>query len=66
MLLKRLDHCVCCPWEHIGVGDGLGISAHWQRFSPIVSDVFTFAEVEAALAKATTPGAADKVVVTFD
>jgi threonine dehydrogenase-like Zn-dependent dehydrogenase len=42
------------------------ISAHWQRFSPIVSDVFTFAEVEAALAKATTPGAADKVVVTFD
>jgi 2-desacetyl-2-hydroxyethyl bacteriochlorophyllide A dehydrogenase len=42
------------------------IAADWQRFGLIVSDRFPFAEAQKALVTASTPGAADKVVVTFD
>ncbi|MEV6348161.1 zinc-binding dehydrogenase [Actinoplanes sp. NPDC051851] len=41
------------------------IVANWERYAHIVSDTVPFAEVERALALATTPGAAEKVVVTF-
>ncbi|WP_203826459.1 zinc-dependent alcohol dehydrogenase [Actinoplanes palleronii] len=39
--------------------------AHWERYALIVSDPVPFAEVGRALELAATPGAADKVVVTF-
>lgn len=42
------------------------IIANWQRYALIVSDTVPFAESARALDLATTPGAADKVVVTFD
>lgn len=42
------------------------IAENWEKFAIIVSDTFPFAEVEEALTAATTPGRADKVVVTFD
>jgi 2-desacetyl-2-hydroxyethyl bacteriochlorophyllide A dehydrogenase len=42
------------------------IAEDWKRFAVIVSDRFPFAEVQKALTTAATPGAADKVVVTFD
>ena len=42
------------------------IAANWEKFAVIVSDRFDFADVQQALATASTPGAADKVVVTFD
>lgn len=42
------------------------IAENWERFAVIVSDVFPFSDVQAALETASTPGAADKVVVTFD
>ncbi|WP_344646518.1 zinc-dependent alcohol dehydrogenase [Winogradskya consettensis] len=38
---------------------------NWQRYALIVSDTIPFAEAQRALDLATTPGAADKVVVTF-
>ena len=38
----------------------------WERFSLIISHRFPFADVQEALATASTPGAAEKVVVTFD
>lgn len=41
------------------------IVAEWEKFALIISDEFDFADVEQALALAGTPGAADKVVVTF-
>jgi threonine dehydrogenase-like Zn-dependent dehydrogenase len=41
------------------------IVAEWEKFAVIISDRFDFADAEAALALAGTPGAADKVVVTF-
>lgn len=41
------------------------IAGHWEKFAVIVSDRFDFSDVEQALATASTPGAADKVVVTF-
>ena len=41
------------------------IAEHWEKFAVIVSDRFDFADVEQALITARTPGAADKVVVTF-
>ncbi len=40
--------------------------ANWRRYALIVSDTIPFAEIDTALAKAGTPGAADKVVVTRD
>jgi 2-desacetyl-2-hydroxyethyl bacteriochlorophyllide A dehydrogenase len=42
------------------------IEENWARFALIVSDRFPFADVQKALETAATPGAADKVVVTFD
>lgn len=39
--------------------------ANWQKYALIVSDTFSFDEVDDALALASTPGAADKVMVTF-
>ena len=42
------------------------IAEHWEKFAVIVSDRFDFADVRQALVTAGTPGAADKVVVTFD
>jgi threonine dehydrogenase-like Zn-dependent dehydrogenase len=41
------------------------IAQNWERFSTIISDRFEFADVQKALETAATPGAADKVVVTF-
>ena len=40
--------------------------ANWERYAVIVSHSFGFDDVEEALQTALTPGAADKVVVTFD
>lgn len=36
-----------------------------ERYSQIISDRYPFAQVEQALTTAVTPGAADKVMVTF-
>ena len=41
------------------------IAENWEKFAVIVSDTFDFADVDQALTLAGTPGAADKVVVTF-
>ncbi|GAY13939.1 threonine dehydrogenase [Mycobacterium sp. shizuoka-1] len=40
--------------------------ANWKKYAVIVSHTFGFDEVQEALRTAATPGAADKVVVTFD
>lgn len=42
------------------------IVANWEKYQLIISDRFDFADVEAALTTAGTPGAADKVMVTFE
>jgi (R,R)-butanediol dehydrogenase/meso-butanediol dehydrogenase/diacetyl reductase len=52
------------PTEIFEVTDD--IIANWKRYAPIVSHRFGFDDVELALKTAGTPGAADKVVVTFD
>ena len=41
------------------------IIAEWEKYALIISHRFDFADVQEALTVATTPGAADKVVVTF-
>lgn len=41
------------------------IIAAWERYALIISDTLPFDRVQEALALAATPGAADKVVVTF-
>lgn len=41
------------------------IIADWERYALIISDTLPFDRVEEALTLASTPGAADKVVVTF-
>jgi 2-desacetyl-2-hydroxyethyl bacteriochlorophyllide A dehydrogenase len=41
------------------------IIAAWERYGKIISDTLPFDRVEEALTLAMTPGAADKVVVTF-
>jgi L-iditol 2-dehydrogenase len=41
------------------------IIANWEKYAVIVSHTIPFADVEDALKTASTPGAADKVVVTF-
>jgi threonine dehydrogenase-like Zn-dependent dehydrogenase len=41
------------------------IVAEWEKFALIISDRVPFADVEQALTLASTPGAADKVVVVF-
>jgi L-iditol 2-dehydrogenase len=40
--------------------------ANWEKYAVIVSHTVPFENVGAALEMAATPGAADKVVVTFD
>jgi 2-desacetyl-2-hydroxyethyl bacteriochlorophyllide A dehydrogenase len=40
--------------------------ANWEKYAVIVSHTIPFADVEEALGTASTPGAADKVVVTFN
>lgn len=40
--------------------------ANWEKYAVIVSHTIDFTDVEGALQLAATPGAADKVVVTFD
>jgi len=42
------------------------IVENWLKYAVIISHTFPFADVEDALQCAATPGAADKVVVTFD
>ncbi|MCV7174330.1 zinc-dependent alcohol dehydrogenase [Mycolicibacterium sphagni] len=42
------------------------LAANWEKYAVIVSHTFGFDEVQGALRTASTPGAADKVVVTFD
>jgi L-iditol 2-dehydrogenase len=39
--------------------------ANWEKYALIVSHTIAFENVGAALEMAATPGAADKVVVTF-
>jgi L-iditol 2-dehydrogenase len=41
------------------------IIANWEKYAVIVSHTLPFDDVAAALRMAATPGAADKVVVTF-
>lgn len=41
------------------------IIAAWERYARIISDIVPFDRVQEAITLATTPGAADKVVVTF-
>ncbi|ORB65599.1 zinc-dependent alcohol dehydrogenase [Mycolicibacterium tusciae] len=40
--------------------------ANWERYAVIVSHTIPFADIDEALRMASTPGAADKVVVVFD
>lgn len=42
------------------------IVANWEKYAVIVSHTYPFEDVNAALQAASTPGATDKVVVTFD
>ncbi|MEO6084293.1 MAG: zinc-binding dehydrogenase [Umezawaea sp.] len=41
------------------------IAENWEKFAVIISNRFPFPEVRDALEMASTPGAADKIVVTF-
>ncbi|WP_435749187.1 zinc-dependent alcohol dehydrogenase [Microbacterium sp. PMB16] len=52
------------PTEIFEVTDD--IIENWEKYAVIVSDVLPFDRALEALALAQTPGAADKVVVTFD
>jgi threonine dehydrogenase-like Zn-dependent dehydrogenase len=52
------------PTEIFEVTDD--IIANWEKYQLIISDRFSFDNVELALTTAATPGAADKVMVTFD
>jgi threonine dehydrogenase-like Zn-dependent dehydrogenase len=42
------------------------IIANWEKYAVIVSHTIPFADIEEAFKTASTPGAADKVVVTFN
>ena len=42
------------------------IIANWEKYAVIVSHTIPFADVDEALRTASTPGAADKIVVTFN
>jgi len=42
------------------------IITNWEKYALIISDTFDFADVDLALKTAGTPGAADKVMVTFE
>ena len=52
------------PTEIFEVTDS--IIEHWDKYQHIISDIVPFAEAERAMTLASTPGAADKVVVIFD
>jgi threonine dehydrogenase-like Zn-dependent dehydrogenase len=52
------------PTEIFEVTDDL--VENWEKYAVIVSDVLPFERALDALTLAATPGAADKVVVTFD
>ncbi|MFE7742274.1 zinc-binding dehydrogenase [Nocardia sp. NPDC057455] len=52
------------PTEIFEVADD--ISADWEPYSAVISDRIPFTQVQDALAKASSPDAAGKVVVTFD
>jgi L-iditol 2-dehydrogenase len=39
---------------------------NWQKYAVIISHTYPFGDVQEALRRAATPGASDKVVVTFD
>ncbi|NYD68667.1 zinc-dependent alcohol dehydrogenase [Agromyces atrinae] len=52
------------PTEIFEVTDD--IAENWERYALLVSDEIPFDEIDRAIELATTPGAADKVVVTFD
>ena len=41
------------------------IIEHWEKFAEIISDCIPFDDAVSAFEKAATPGAADKVIVTF-
>lgn len=42
------------------------LAVHWKRFAKIISHRVPFSDVQRAFDLAGTPGAADKVVVTFN
>jgi (R,R)-butanediol dehydrogenase/meso-butanediol dehydrogenase/diacetyl reductase len=42
------------------------LAEHWERFARLISHRVPVAEVERAFRLALTPGAAEKVIVTFD
>jgi len=45
---------------------GIAVGANWEKYAVIVSHTIPFDDVVKALKTASTPGAADKVVVTFN
>jgi threonine dehydrogenase-like Zn-dependent dehydrogenase len=42
------------------------LTANWEKYAVIISHTIPFDNVDEALRMASTPGAADKVVVTFN
>ena len=42
------------------------IVEHWEKYAVIVSHTFGFDDLDDALRCASTPGASDKIVITFD
>jgi len=42
------------------------LTDNWEKYAVIISHTIPFDDVNDALKTATTPGAADKVVVTFN
>ncbi|MGE2724851.1 zinc-dependent alcohol dehydrogenase [Mycolicibacterium pulveris] len=42
------------------------IIEHWEKYAVIVSHTFAFDDLDEALRSAATPGASDKIVITFD
>lgn len=42
------------------------LAANWERYQLIISHTFDFKDLDEALRCVATPGAADKVIVTFD
>jgi 2-desacetyl-2-hydroxyethyl bacteriochlorophyllide A dehydrogenase len=42
------------------------IADNWEKYAVIISHTFAFDDLEGALGCATTPGAADKIVITLD
>jgi hypothetical protein len=55
--------CMAYPDEIFQLTEDL--VANWERYALIVSHTVPFENLGAALELASTPGAADKVVVTF-